>query len=228
MGFLSRRLIPRTVRRATHPVRTVKRAVTPKPVKQVRRALHPIDNAVYGVTLSIGTKSSKRRKSGGKGNPIVALLVLIFVVWVLVLELWHAAGFDNVAPTTTTTTTTRTTTTTVPLRAKLIYEARGPGSGNSIFGPSSLSLPNLNIKTAPWRLNWTYNCSRLSDGPFVFFIIDVTQGLDEFGPTVMGYSGSGSDRYNDKGTFGLSVETQCRWWMQVFELLPAKPAAAQT
>jgi hypothetical protein len=56
MGFLSRMFVPRGVRRAMHPVRTVKRAVTPKPVKQVRRALHPIDNAVYGVERSLNTK----------------------------------------------------------------------------------------------------------------------------------------------------------------------------
>jgi hypothetical protein len=61
MGFLSRLLIPRPVRRATHPVRTVKRAVTPKPVKQVRRAMHPVSNASYQVTRSFNTK--KRRTS---------------------------------------------------------------------------------------------------------------------------------------------------------------------
>jgi hypothetical protein len=35
MGFLSRLLVPRGVRRATHPVRTVKRAATPKVVKRL-------------------------------------------------------------------------------------------------------------------------------------------------------------------------------------------------
>jgi hypothetical protein len=34
MGFLSRLLVPRGVRRAVHPVRTVKRAATPKVVKK--------------------------------------------------------------------------------------------------------------------------------------------------------------------------------------------------
>ena len=41
MGFLSRLLIPRGVRRVAHPGRAVKRAVTPKSVKRARRALHP-------------------------------------------------------------------------------------------------------------------------------------------------------------------------------------------
>lgn len=56
MGFLSRMFVPRGVRRAMHPVRTAKRAVTPKSVKRARRALHPIDNAVYGFERSLNTK----------------------------------------------------------------------------------------------------------------------------------------------------------------------------
>lgn len=59
MGFLSRLLIPRGVRRAMHPVRTVKRAATPKSIKRARRALHPIDNAVYGLERSLTTKRRK-------------------------------------------------------------------------------------------------------------------------------------------------------------------------
>jgi len=37
MGFLPRLLVPRGVRRAMHPVRTVKRAATPKVVKKAGR-----------------------------------------------------------------------------------------------------------------------------------------------------------------------------------------------
>jgi hypothetical protein len=56
MGFLSRLLVPRPVRRAVHPVRTAKRAVTPKAVKRAQRAMHPIDNAVYGLQRSLNTQ----------------------------------------------------------------------------------------------------------------------------------------------------------------------------
>lgn len=63
MGFLSRLLVPRSVRRAMHPGRAVKRAVTPKAVKRARRAMHPIDNAKYSVERSIATslRSGKRK-----------------------------------------------------------------------------------------------------------------------------------------------------------------------
>lgn len=67
MGFLSRLLVPRSVRRAAHPVRTVKRAATPKAVKKVQRSMHPIDNAVYSVERSVSTslRSGGRSKSTG-------------------------------------------------------------------------------------------------------------------------------------------------------------------
>lgn len=56
MGFISRAIIPRSVRRAAHPVRAIKRELTPRPIKQARRVLHPIDNAIYGVTRKINTR----------------------------------------------------------------------------------------------------------------------------------------------------------------------------
>jgi hypothetical protein len=61
MGFLTRLLIPRSVRRAAHPTRTVKSALTPKSIKQARRALHPLDNAAYGVARSLNTKKPPRK-----------------------------------------------------------------------------------------------------------------------------------------------------------------------
>ena len=60
MGMLSRMLVPRSVRRAVNPVRTVKSAMTPGPVKQLRRALNPIDNAIYGLERALNTKPRRR------------------------------------------------------------------------------------------------------------------------------------------------------------------------
>lgn len=60
MGFLSRMFVPRGVRRAMHPGRAVKRAVTPKAVKKARRAMHPLSNAAYGITRSLNTKPRRR------------------------------------------------------------------------------------------------------------------------------------------------------------------------
>jgi hypothetical protein len=53
-----RRVTPRSVRRAVHPARTARNAITPRPVKQVRRAAytmkHPVEaaeNAAIGAVL---------------------------------------------------------------------------------------------------------------------------------------------------------------------------------
>jgi hypothetical protein len=62
VGFFSRLFVPRSVRRAMHPGRAVKRAVTPKVVKRASRALHPFDNAVYSMQRSAATAI----RSGGK------------------------------------------------------------------------------------------------------------------------------------------------------------------
>lgn len=64
MGFLSRLLVPRAVRRAVHPVRTAKNAVTPRSVKQIRRVLNPIDSMTYAAEREIATalRSGSRKK----------------------------------------------------------------------------------------------------------------------------------------------------------------------
>ncbi|HUZ54123.1 MAG TPA: hypothetical protein VMU94_16560 [Streptosporangiaceae bacterium] len=66
MGCLTRLLVPRGVRRAVHPGRAVKRAITPKAIKKARRAMHPIDNLQYSVERSIATSLRSGRKRKGR------------------------------------------------------------------------------------------------------------------------------------------------------------------
>jgi hypothetical protein len=72
MGFVPRLLVPRSVRRAMHPVRTVKRAATPKIVSKAERAMHPVDNAIYSAERSAVTSlrsgRKKRAKAGRSGR----------------------------------------------------------------------------------------------------------------------------------------------------------------
>jgi hypothetical protein len=70
VGFLSRLFVPRGIRRSMHPVRSVKRAVTPKPIKKAMRAVHPLDNAVYAVTRSLNTKPTSRRRKARATVPL--------------------------------------------------------------------------------------------------------------------------------------------------------------
>ncbi len=75
MGF-GRRLIrktirkatPRSVRRAMHPVRTLKYAVTPRPIKQISRAVYTVTNplgAAENKLIGAFLNGRSRRRSGG-------------------------------------------------------------------------------------------------------------------------------------------------------------------
>lgn len=66
VGFFSRLLVPRGVRRAVHPGRAVKRVMTPTVIKKSRRALHPAGNVVCTVERTVTTtlrSGRKRRKT---------------------------------------------------------------------------------------------------------------------------------------------------------------------
>jgi hypothetical protein len=84
MGLLWRMFAPkplkkarRTVRKATHPVHTATRAITPKPVKQLQRATHPAnlaelkieDAAVNALRGKPRKKPSRRSAQASKKTP---------------------------------------------------------------------------------------------------------------------------------------------------------------
>lgn len=111
MGLMYKLLVPRpvkrvrrTVTRATHPVRTVRRAVTPKPVKvaahPVRYTKGAIENQIVrslkGQSRRNGTRAAapaKARSSAPSGLPAIALLPrIIGQLFVGVLCLSFAGG----------------------------------------------------------------------------------------------------------------------------------------
>lgn len=90
MGFLTRALVPRGVRRAAHPVRTAKSAVTPNVVKQARRLADP----AYGIERALNTKPRKRRTAGSRSRPVKWALVALPVIVALVFGWqWLWLGF---------------------------------------------------------------------------------------------------------------------------------------
>jgi hypothetical protein len=52
-----------------HPVRSVKRAVTPTVVKRARRALSPVDHAVYIVERKLNHKPRRRTRATSYTHP---------------------------------------------------------------------------------------------------------------------------------------------------------------
>lgn len=85
MGMISRALVPRGVRRATHPVRTVRRAATPKSVKRARRSMHPVSNAGYSVTRRMNTRRPRRRRPSQMSN---ADMLIQMLVWLTLAVYW--------------------------------------------------------------------------------------------------------------------------------------------
>lgn len=73
-----RKATPRTVRRAMHPVRTTRNAITPRPIKRMSRAVYTVtnplgaaENALIGAVLYPGGGRRRRtssRSSGGGGR----------------------------------------------------------------------------------------------------------------------------------------------------------------
>jgi hypothetical protein len=72
MGVLSRLLVPRSVRRAAHPVRTARRAVTPKPIKKIKRSVYVATNplgALEGAAENAVVGALRSKPHRGKKNP---------------------------------------------------------------------------------------------------------------------------------------------------------------
>jgi len=80
MGFLSRLFVPRTVRRALHPVRTakgaVRKAVVPKSVRRATYAASQLANPVSAVKYhGIERPVATALRSGSKKQPAASGLV---------------------------------------------------------------------------------------------------------------------------------------------------------
>jgi hypothetical protein len=63
--------VPQKVRRVAHPVRSVKRQLTPKPVRAVYYARHPVGTATSAVTRrALQPQRSKRARKGKSRTPV--------------------------------------------------------------------------------------------------------------------------------------------------------------
>jgi hypothetical protein len=113
MGMISRSVVPRKIRRAVHPVRTVKRAATPTVVKQARRAKHPISNATYSVERSLNARPPRTSRArhrvgvahaqpprayapGADNGPSAATALMVMGVFVLAVLVVFAIFYPMV------------------------------------------------------------------------------------------------------------------------------------
>jgi hypothetical protein len=71
MGVIKRLLVPRKVRRAAHPVRTARRAVTPKPIKKIKRSVYVATNpvgALGNAAENAAVHALRPKQRGGKSR----------------------------------------------------------------------------------------------------------------------------------------------------------------
>ena len=73
---------------------------------------------------------------------------------------------------------------------------------------------------APWSMAWSYNCSNYGSQGNFFVEVD---GSSDIGPNELGSSGSGTDYYNDSGTFSLTVISECNWSVSISGSAPSVP-----
>ena len=65
----------------------------------------------------------------------------------------------------------------------------------------------------PWAMAWSYNCSNYgSQGNFQ---VSINGSTGDIGPNELGPSGTGTDNYNDTGTFSVSVNSECHWSLTI-------------
>ena len=78
MGFFTRRLVPRKVRRLVHPVRAVRRKVTPKPIKRISRATgvvrNPVSTGLYAAERAVFSSPKRSRKPAKSRTTVPALV----------------------------------------------------------------------------------------------------------------------------------------------------------
>lgn len=69
-----------------------------------------------------------------------------------------------------------------------------------------------------WDLNWSYNCSNFGQqGNFIVSIYegDGTMSFSNSGVNQLGKSGADVEHYHNAGTFYLTVNSECKWKIQV-------------
>jgi hypothetical protein len=85
------------------------------------------------------------------------------------------------------------------------------GSGSDLQRGPQFTVPS---GAKGWNENWTYNCGRLGH-PGTFTTIIHRSGnaptTSDRGAHSQGMGGSGTNHYDDTGTFWINVDSECGW-----------------
>jgi hypothetical protein len=124
-----------------------------------------------------------------------------------------AHGHPTVPVTPPTTAVTPSPTSTAPVPARVLVTASGTGNGQTSL---------FTVRSPSWHLHYSFDCS--NEGPDVTdnFIVNVNgsgaaSGTTDQGVNTVGGAESGSQHYTDRGTFNLTVTTNCSWKVRAAE-----------
>jgi len=86
------------------------------------------------------------------------------------------------------------------------------------LGSGNVKTPDFTVLDNTWGITWSYDCSK--SGNFGNFIVSVNgygsaKGTQAQGINELGASGNGIDPVNDKGTFNLSIQSECNWTVAI-------------
>jgi hypothetical protein len=113
-----------------------------------------------------------------------------------------------------------------------------PSSGASLSTPVTFSSETTGSTGNPqqfsvggtWTMSWTYDCTAF--GSQGNFIVDINQpagdDAEDIGPSELGTGSSGTDTYNDTGTFSLDVLSECSWSIAINSAEPPPPTTTTT
>jgi len=76
-----------------------------------------------------------------------------------------------------------------------------------------------------WTMAWSYECPSIIGGGLFDVVINSPAGdaASDFGPFQAGQSGSGTNTYNDIGTFSLAVVSECSWTISITSVASTPP-----
>jgi len=139
------------------------------------------------------------------------------------------------ASTTTSTTETFVTIPPAPPGSRPSAPTTAPGRGSHAstttttaatstllvqFGSGDADSDQFTVTAASWQLNWSYDCASFGPvGNFITTINGYGQALNtpDIGTDQLGSHGTGSNTYDDQGTFNVSIDSECSWSIAVIQ-----------
>ena len=143
-----------------------------------------------------------------------------FWIVVVVIVLFIIIGSSGNSKSATSIPAPAETGSTVNNQPQAGIETNAPASTQTLLditGSGSKSTAKFTA-ASDWDLNWSYDCSNFGEqGNFIVSIYngDSTMSFENTGVNQLGKSDASVEHYHTGGTFYLTVNSECKWKIQV-------------